>query len=73
MTNDKDVVFQDLTLADLYHIPYGTKLTDAGSDIMTRKGPNITRYLPFPASLILQRLAESCTGGGQKSHQDHRG
>ncbi|KAJ3937193.1 MAG: glutathione S-transferase [Lentinula lateritia] len=34
----------DLTLADLYHIPYGTKLTDAGSDIMTRKGPNITRW-----------------------------
>ncbi|KAJ3992557.1 glutathione S-transferase [Lentinula boryana] len=34
----------ELSLADLYHIPYGTKLTDAGSDIMTRGGRNITRW-----------------------------
>ncbi|KAJ4490004.1 hypothetical protein J3R30DRAFT_19239 [Lentinula aciculospora] len=34
----------ELTLADLYHIPQGAKLTDAGSDIMTRQGPNITRW-----------------------------
>ncbi|KAF9058387.1 glutathione S-transferase [Rhodocollybia butyracea] len=33
-----------LTLADLYHIPWGTLLTRGGSDIMTRKGPNITRW-----------------------------
>ncbi|KAJ3774636.1 glutathione S-transferase [Lentinula raphanica] len=34
----------ELTLADLYHVPYGVKLTNAGSDIMTRGGPNITRW-----------------------------
>ncbi|KAE9387994.1 glutathione S-transferase-like protein [Gymnopus androsaceus JB14] len=34
----------ELTLADIYHIPGGAMLTSAGSNIMTRKGPNITRW-----------------------------
>ncbi|KAJ7215773.1 glutathione S-transferase [Mycena haematopus] len=34
----------EVTLADLFHLPYGTMLAKAGSDLMTSKGPNITRW-----------------------------
>ncbi|KAJ6577053.1 glutathione S-transferase [Mycena vulgaris] len=34
----------ELTLADLFHLPYGTMLAMTGSDLMTTKGPNITRW-----------------------------
>ncbi|KAF9459961.1 glutathione S-transferase-like protein [Collybia nuda] len=33
----------EITLADLFHIPYGSMLIAAGSDIMTQK-PNVTRW-----------------------------
>ncbi|KAJ3554836.1 hypothetical protein NP233_g12342 [Leucocoprinus birnbaumii] len=32
-----------ITLADLFHLPYGTMLAEAGSDIMSRK-PNVSRW-----------------------------
>ncbi|KIK68339.1 hypothetical protein GYMLUDRAFT_1007598 [Collybiopsis luxurians FD-317 M1] len=35
---------EELTLADLYHVPCGALLTGVGCDIMTSKGPNITRW-----------------------------
>ena len=35
---------QEITLADLFHLPYGTMLGVAGSDIMTSK-PNVARYV----------------------------
>ncbi|KAK7042922.1 hypothetical protein VNI00_008658 [Paramarasmius palmivorus] len=34
----------ELTLADLFHIPYGTMLSVAGSNIMSEQGPNVTRW-----------------------------
>jgi len=34
----------EVTLADLFHLPYGTMLARAGSDLMTTKGPNLTRW-----------------------------
>ncbi|KAJ7868456.1 glutathione S-transferase [Mycena leptocephala] len=34
----------ELTLADLFHLPYGILLEKAGSDLMTTKGPNVTRW-----------------------------
>ncbi|KAJ6526012.1 thioredoxin-like protein [Mycena capillaripes] len=34
----------EITLVDLWHLPYATMLEEAGSDIMTTKGPNVTRY-----------------------------
>ncbi|KAJ7458248.1 glutathione S-transferase [Mycena latifolia] len=34
----------DLTLADLFHVGYATLLPGAGIDIMTSKGPNVTRW-----------------------------
>jgi hypothetical protein len=34
---------QEVTLADLFHLPYATMLAQAGSEIMTTKGPNVTR------------------------------
>jgi glutathione S-transferase len=34
---------QEVTLADLFHLPYGALLEKAGSDLMTTKGPNVTR------------------------------
>ncbi|KAJ7716973.1 glutathione S-transferase-like protein [Mycena maculata] len=36
----------ELTLADLFHLPYGFMLAQAGSDLMTTKGPNVARYAP---------------------------
>ncbi|KAF9259398.1 glutathione S-transferase [Marasmius fiardii PR-910] len=34
-----------LTVADLYHLPYGSMLAVAGSDVITREGrPNFTRW-----------------------------
>ncbi|KAJ7702561.1 glutathione S-transferase, partial [Mycena olivaceomarginata] len=37
-------ISQEVTLADLFHLPYGTMLAKAGSDLMTTKGPNVTRW-----------------------------
>jgi glutathione S-transferase len=34
---------QELTLADLFHLPYGTMLKQAGSDLLSTKGPNVIR------------------------------
>ncbi|KAJ7675219.1 glutathione S-transferase [Mycena rosella] len=34
----------EVTLADLFHIPYGSMLAMAGSDLLTTKGPNVTRW-----------------------------
>ncbi|KAJ7675223.1 glutathione S-transferase [Mycena rosella] len=34
----------EVTLADLFHLPYATLLERAGSDLMTSKGPNVTRW-----------------------------
>ncbi|KAK7044188.1 hypothetical protein VNI00_007908 [Paramarasmius palmivorus] len=34
----------ELTLADLFHLPYGALLSVAGSDIMSKQGPNVTRW-----------------------------
>ncbi|KAJ7500303.1 glutathione S-transferase [Mycena galericulata] len=34
----------EITLADLFHIPYGSMLIRAGSDLMTTKGPNVARW-----------------------------
>ncbi|KAJ6473927.1 hypothetical protein DFH09DRAFT_879461, partial [Mycena vulgaris] len=34
----------DLTLADLFHFSLASFLASAGIDIMTSKGPNVTRY-----------------------------
>jgi hypothetical protein len=40
---------QEVTLADLFHLPYATMLSVAGTDIMTTKGPNVTRFVSdFP-------------------------
>ncbi|KAJ7253568.1 glutathione S-transferase [Mycena rebaudengoi] len=34
----------ELTLADLFHLPYGTMLKQAGSDLLSTKGPNVIRW-----------------------------
>lgn len=41
------VHLQELTLADLYHLPYGHVVTNAGIDILhSDKWPNVARYVP---------------------------
>ncbi|KAJ7785528.1 glutathione S-transferase [Mycena olivaceomarginata] len=42
--NQRYLAGNEVTLADLFHIPYGTMLAKAGSDLMTTKGPNVTRW-----------------------------
>ncbi|KAJ6517988.1 glutathione S-transferase [Mycena vitilis] len=34
----------EISLADLFHLPYGSLLAKSGSDLMTTKGPNVTRW-----------------------------
>ncbi|EEB87612.1 hypothetical protein MPER_14987, partial [Moniliophthora perniciosa FA553] len=34
----------ELTMADLFHLPYGAWLTQAGSDILTTQGPHVARW-----------------------------
>ncbi|KAJ7253656.1 glutathione S-transferase [Mycena rebaudengoi] len=34
----------EVTLVDLFHLPYGALLEKASSDLMTTKGPNVTRW-----------------------------
>ncbi|KAJ7253642.1 glutathione S-transferase [Mycena rebaudengoi] len=34
----------EVTLVDLFHLPCGSVLEKAGSDFMTTKGPNVTRW-----------------------------
>ncbi|KAJ7097158.1 glutathione S-transferase [Mycena belliarum] len=34
----------EVTLADLFHIPHASMLKMAGSDLMTTKGPNVARW-----------------------------
>ncbi|KAL0573070.1 hypothetical protein V5O48_008896 [Marasmius crinis-equi] len=40
----KYIAGNELSLADLFHLPYGVLLEVAGSDIMSRQGPNVTRW-----------------------------
>ncbi|KAK7060440.1 hypothetical protein VNI00_001205 [Paramarasmius palmivorus] len=35
---------KELTLADLFHLPYGAWVTQAGSNILSTKGPNVARW-----------------------------
>ncbi|KAJ7267951.1 glutathione S-transferase [Mycena rebaudengoi] len=34
----------EVTLVDLFHLPYGAPLEKTGSDLVTTKGPNVTRW-----------------------------
>ncbi|KAG6908614.1 hypothetical protein DXG01_004017 [Tephrocybe rancida] len=43
LSRQKYVAGDEITLADLFHLPYGVKLAEAGSDIMERK-PNVARW-----------------------------
>ncbi|KAJ6616046.1 glutathione S-transferase [Mycena sp. CBHHK59/15] len=43
LAKQKYVAGNELTLADLFHVPYGPLLAQGGSDIMTRK-PNVARW-----------------------------
>ncbi|KAJ6600869.1 thioredoxin-like protein [Mycena sp. CBHHK59/15] len=36
--------YEEVTLADLFHLPYGSMLAMAGSDLLTTKGPNVARW-----------------------------
>ncbi|KAJ7097148.1 thioredoxin-like protein [Mycena belliarum] len=56
-----------ITLADLFHIPYGSMLKTAGSDIMSTKGPNVTRWF----NDITQRQAWLAVKDGCKSFSSY--
>ncbi|KAF8074668.1 glutathione S-transferase [Lyophyllum atratum] len=43
LSKQKYLAGDELTLADLFHLPYGTKLGDIGSNIMETK-PNVARW-----------------------------
>ncbi|KAF5327411.1 hypothetical protein D9619_003956 [Psilocybe cf. subviscida] len=43
LSKQKYLAGDDITLADLYHLPYGSLLSVAGSDIMERK-PHVARW-----------------------------
>lgn len=46
LSKQKYLAGDEITLADLYHIPYGCMVGQAGFDIMKNK-PNVARYVVF--------------------------
>ncbi|EEB98364.1 hypothetical protein MPER_02138, partial [Moniliophthora perniciosa FA553] len=44
LEKQKYLAGNEITLADLFHLPYGSMLSVAGSDIMSKQGPNVTRW-----------------------------
>ncbi|KAK7462166.1 hypothetical protein VKT23_007769 [Stygiomarasmius scandens] len=44
LSKQKYLAGNEITLADLFHLPYGLMLAQGGSDLMTSKGPNVTRW-----------------------------
>ncbi|KAJ7486622.1 thioredoxin-like protein [Mycena latifolia] len=44
LAKQKYIAGNEVTLADLFHLPYGTMLEKAGCNLMTTKGPNVTRW-----------------------------
>ena len=57
---------QELTLADLFHIPFGAVLAKANVDILeSGKFPNVTRSVSFP--LLHDAECSSIPGGGRTS------
>ncbi|KAF5349755.1 hypothetical protein D9758_010192 [Tetrapyrgos nigripes] len=44
LSRQKYLAGDELTLADLYHLPFGTNVAAAGCDLLTSKGPNVTRW-----------------------------
>lgn len=41
------IAFQELTLADLFHLMYAVVFGPGGLDLMTKKGPNVERRVSF--------------------------
>ncbi|KAF5364697.1 hypothetical protein D9758_005629 [Tetrapyrgos nigripes] len=44
LSKQKYLAGDELTLADIFHLPYGEMLFQAGSDLLTSKGPNVARW-----------------------------
>ncbi|KAG7089078.1 hypothetical protein E1B28_010787 [Marasmius oreades] len=54
----------ELTLADLFHLPYGHRLAAFGSDVMSRQGPNVTRWWNDLSSRESWKFAEKGVPSG---------
>ncbi|THU86512.1 glutathione S-transferase [Dendrothele bispora CBS 962.96] len=44
LAKQKYLAGNEITLADLFHLPYGSMLVLAGSDLFETKGPNVARW-----------------------------
>ncbi|KAF5349754.1 hypothetical protein D9758_010193 [Tetrapyrgos nigripes] len=44
LAKQKYIAGDELTMVDLFHLPYGSLLAAAGSDLLTTKGPNVARW-----------------------------
>ncbi|KAE9406213.1 glutathione S-transferase [Gymnopus androsaceus JB14] len=44
LSHRKYLAGNEITLVDLYHLPYGEMLCNAGVDVLFAKGPNVSRW-----------------------------
>ncbi|KAK7448521.1 hypothetical protein VKT23_013783 [Stygiomarasmius scandens] len=44
LAKQKYLAGNEITMVDLFHLPFGSMLVQGGSDIMTSKGPNVARW-----------------------------
>lgn len=58
----------ELTLADLFHLPYGALLTDDGSDVITSR-PNVARWWKDITSRPSWLAIKDGIKGGSAAHQ----
>lgn len=66
---------QEITLADLFHLPYGALLPAQGIDVLeSGKYPNVTRCVPLQHTLVKMLLTKLRTlGGGRRFLPARRG
>jgi len=56
---------QEITLADIFHVVYGSLLPAAGSNIIESK-PNIDRYVSMDLSVVIMVNVVCCLAGSRR-------
>jgi len=56
---------QEITLADIFHVAYGSLLPAAGSNVIESK-PNIDRYVSMDLSVVIMVNVVCCLAGSRR-------
>lgn len=66
LSKQKYVAGDELTLADLFHLPYGNLVAQTGSDAIAKR-PNVSRCVPLYPPLKIRVLTARFAGGLRSS------